>query len=68
MYIARPSAKTHVLISLIDEKGHESRAVPLTCWIVETAADNPVKMKEFGNVREFSRPVSRREANEPNNS
>jgi hypothetical protein len=32
LYIARPTDKNHVLISLIDKVGHESRAVSLTAW------------------------------------
>lgn len=32
LYVARPTDKNHVLISLIDKIGHESRAVPLIAW------------------------------------
>lgn len=43
LYIARPSPKVHVLISLIDEQGHESRAVPLTCWLAYPDANDPIE-------------------------
>ena len=33
-YLAKPSQEVHVLISLIDGKGHESRAMPLI-WVEE---------------------------------
>lgn len=33
LYLARPSEEVHVLISLIDHAGHESRAVPLPPWL-----------------------------------
>ncbi|MHC4260358.1 MAG: hypothetical protein ACYSTF_08115 [Planctomycetota bacterium] len=43
LYIAKPTSTTHVLISLIDEKGHESRAVPLDSWVVYGKNGNPVR-------------------------
>ena len=33
LYIAKPSDEVHVLISLIDRVGHESRGVPLEVWL-----------------------------------
>ena len=35
IFIAKPSNNVHVLISLIDEIGHESPAVPLDVWVEE---------------------------------
>lgn len=40
MYIAKPGPKTHVLISLVDEKGHESKALELNCWVTYTSETN----------------------------
>ncbi len=38
MYLARPTKDVHVLISLINSAGNESRWIPVSCWIDETEA------------------------------